>query len=244
MTGLGGRRVWSRRAKQGQQRTVELLSLLFFVHTCLGIFQGFVGVLRGPLRVQGPAWLSGPRVRSPIPSCLVRLSARTLCGLVWSPGLAGEMRRKTVQQSVPTQLTPRDTEAQKGTEGAPSASCRVPGGRHHFALGCWSQEPGSQPASACPAWGASCCPRPRDFPIPCFSPPPAPPPRPRPPARRPWGGCGRILPHPGFLHRNISLGFYWIMGLIFLNLEPHYGRILCPLPPMFPSCLKFLRDCP
>lgn len=158
--------MWSRRAKQGQQRTVELLSLLFFVHTCLGIFQGFVGVLRGPLRVQGPAWLSGPRVRSPIPSCLVHLSARTLCGLVWSPGLAGGMRRKTVQQSVPTQLTPRDTEAQKGTEGAPSASCRVPGGRHHFALGCWSQEPGSQPASAVSRLGCVLPPAPSGLPHP------------------------------------------------------------------------------
>lgn len=105
--------VWSRRAKQGQPRMVELLSLLFFVHTCLGIFQGFVGVPRGPLRVQGPAWLSGPRVRSPIPSHLVCLGARTLCGLVWSPGLAGETRWKTAAVCP----HPVDTKGHGGSEG-------------------------------------------------------------------------------------------------------------------------------
>lgn len=63
----------------------------FCPHTCLGIFQGFVGGPRGPLGVQGPARLSGPPVPSPTPSRLVRLGTRTLCGLVWSPDVADKV---------------------------------------------------------------------------------------------------------------------------------------------------------
>lgn len=77
----------------------------------------------------------------------------------------------------------------------------------------------------------------------CFSssaPPPPPPPEARPP-----GLSGRVQLHPyrpASSSRPTSSRFCWVISDLFKP-QISLGGILCPLPAMFPSCLKFLRGC-
>lgn len=124
--------------------------------------------------------------------------------------------------------------------------CSVPRAWHHFPPAAEARNrvtlPSPFPSSPT---GVLPCPCPPADPVQsaCFS-SPAPPSPPLHEAQAP-GLSGRVQLHP---YRPASSGrptaspFCWVMSDL-LKLQILLGGILCPLPAMFPSCLKSLRGC-
>lgn len=223
-----------RRAGQTDNRTGKIAESCVFSHF-LGIFK----VSWDPLGTEGRAKLSTLSVPSSLLSDVLGYQA---C-VHWFQLQMWLLRRVGEPCSGPgPSLDTEETEAQKGAECMPLSPAVSTGHEttsttaearnwSHLAvtISLLAHRP---PAMSLPPV--------QPFQSACFSSPAPPPPPPR--ESRPPGISGRVQLHPYHpvsSSRLTSSRFCWVISDL-LKSQTLLGAILCPLPAMFPSCLKSL----